>query len=172
MTDRIASMFGALRALSGGRLRPRPKKIKVERVKRPYVARATSSDRAVRLGAGLCSRCGKPRDSEIYSSKRQYPYCKSCKAAYTREWRKGRPLTPTQRIKDKVRSTAGVALRRGKITRKPCQKCGSEKSQMHHHDYSKPLEVEWLCRPCHLWEHYGPESFRSHTSSIQTSGGN
>lgn len=24
---------------------------------------------------------------------------------------------------------------------------------MHHPDYSKPLEVVWMCRPCHLAEH-------------------
>ena len=27
------------------------------------------------------------------------------------------------------------------------------RSEAHHRDYSKPLEVEWLCRPCHDDEH-------------------
>lgn len=30
-----------------------------------------------------------------------------------------------------------------------CRECGSQDSQKHHADYSKPLEVEWLCRDCH-----------------------
>src|SRR4051812_39153823 len=42
-----------------------------------------------------------------------------------------------------------IALRKGVLTRQPCEVCGSEKSQAHHEDYSKPLEVRWLCRPHH-----------------------
>ncbi len=31
-----------------------------------------------------------------------------------------------------------------------CEQCGSERRlHAHHHDYSKPLEVTWLCVPCH-----------------------
>ena len=64
-------------------------------------------------------------------------------------------MTPAQRRKDNARSYANVYLRRGLIERKPCERCGSENSQMHHEDYSKPLAVEWLCRKCHLAEHAG-----------------
>lgn len=43
-----------------------------------------------------------------------------------------------------------------------CSQCGSEPSpkrngvsriQAHHADYSKPLDVMWLCEPCHHKEH-------------------
>lgn len=44
------------------------------------------------------------------------------------------------------------AVRKG-ILVKPdtCEKCGlSCIPEAHHHDYSKRLEIIWLCRPCHL----------------------
>ncbi|SRR6266478_352219 len=47
------------------------------------------------------------------------------------------------------------ALRRGKIRRpKNCSYCGEKcKPNGHHPDYRKPLEVVWLCTPCHNKEH-------------------
>lgn len=37
------------------------------------------------------------------------------------------------------------ALRDGRLTRQPCEICGNPKSQAHHDDYRKVLEVRWLC---------------------------
>lgn len=62
-------------------------------------------------------------------------------------------LTLEQKVKGNARSYAKVYLRRGKIERKPCEVCGAFDSQMHHEDYSKPLEIVWLCRRHHLVEH-------------------
>lgn len=70
-----------------------------------------------------------------------------------RAWRAGRQLTPEQRRKDNARSYANVYLRRGKLQRAACVDCGSPESQMHHEDYDRPLDVIWLCRPCHLARH-------------------
>lgn len=40
--------------------------------------------------------------------------------------------------------------RRGKLTRQPCEVCGAESNiEAHHSDYSKPLDVNWLCREHH-----------------------
>jgi hypothetical protein len=54
--------------------------------------------------------------------------------------------------KFKARSIVGAAIRLGKITREPCSICG-EKAEAHHEDYSKPLEVIWLCRKHHFELH-------------------
>lgn len=45
------------------------------------------------------------------------------------------------------------AVRDGRLTRQPCEICGTEKSHGHHHDYSKPFDVKWLCRTHHVAEH-------------------
>jgi ribosomal protein S27AE len=39
------------------------------------------------------------------------------------------------------------------LKREPCSKCGEKIAEKHHHDYSKPLDVTWLCRKCHMQEH-------------------
>lgn len=39
-----------------------------------------------------------------------------------------------------------------------CQDCGRDQSvQAHHEDYHKPLDVLWLCQPCHLRRHHTGE---------------
>ena len=62
-------------------------------------------------------------------------------------------LTEEARKKANVRAYLKTYIKRGKVIRKPCEACGEEKSEGHHEDYSKPLEVKWLCRKCHLNHH-------------------
>ena len=45
------------------------------------------------------------------------------------------------------------AIRNGDLVRVPCIRCGEKKSVAHHEDYDKPLEVMWLCQPCHKQRH-------------------
>ena len=47
----------------------------------------------------------------------------------------------------------GNAVRDGRVQRQPCERCGSFRSQGHHEDYSKPLEVMWLCAAHHGERH-------------------
>jgi hypothetical protein len=46
-------------------------------------------------------------------------------------------------------------LRLGKVIKPDvCVKCNEvKKLEAHHDDYSKPLEVLWMCRPCHSDHH-------------------
>lgn len=45
------------------------------------------------------------------------------------------------------------AIRSGKLTKGPCEECGRANAVAHHDDYSKPLEVRWLCQSCHQLLH-------------------
>lgn len=46
-----------------------------------------------------------------------------------------------------------TAIRNGVLIRMNCEICNAEKSEAHHDDYSKQLEVRWLCRKHHLEAH-------------------
>lgn len=49
-----------------------------------------------------------------------------------------------------ARKKVAYALKTGKLTKTACVNCGAtEDIQAHHHDYSKPLDIIWLCRNCH-----------------------
>lgn len=64
-----------------------------------------------------------------------------------RKWEKKNP--DIKSAHQKVRR----AVKSGKLTREPCEVCGSEIVHAHHDDYSKPLEVRWLCPHHHSVEH-------------------
>ncbi len=50
-------------------------------------------------------------------------------------------------------SQVARAVRSGKLIRQPCCRCGEQKTVAHHEDYDKPLDVMWLCQPCHKQRH-------------------
>ena len=50
-------------------------------------------------------------------------------------------------------SQVARAIRSGALVRQPCSRCNESKSVAHHEDYDKPLEVVWLCQPCHKQRH-------------------
>lgn len=69
--------------------------------------------------------------------------CKDCRTQ--------RSVNPVAAFKNRCYKRYRRALERGKITRAThCEQCGrSDKVQGHHRDYSKPLDVDWLCTGCH-----------------------
>jgi len=54
--------------------------------------------------------------------------------------------------KRKVHVIANAAVKNGTLIKLSCW-CGNPKTEAHHPDYSKPLEVQWLCRKHHKREH-------------------
>lgn len=66
-------------------------------------------------------------------------------------------VTRAWRAADKRRAVAhssvSRAIKAGILYKSPCVKCGNEKSLAHHEDYDKPLDVMWLCQPCHKQRH-------------------
>lgn len=97
-----------------------------------------------------CSGCG----GDLGDRHRKQRYCRICHAKHMRENRpKHSQLSPEAKKKANARSYAKEYLKRGKIIKTACIKCGDENSQMHHPDYDKPIEVIWLCRKHHLELH-------------------
>lgn len=60
-----------------------------------------------------------------------------------------------ERYPDRVKARRKVhyAIKNGKLKRGCCEECGESKTFAHHEDYSKPLEVNWLCIKHHREKH-------------------
>ena len=65
---------------------------------------------------------------------------------------------PTLRddAKAAARDAVHYALKVGVIARAPCEVCGERRTEAHHDDYERPLDVRWLC-PQHHREHHQRE---------------
>ena len=133
--------------------------------KRRQNARGNALTRA-RAAEGFCSRCGREpatnglRTCERCRAKRRSGYWTDLERS--REVNRRKDRLRQQRYpeklkaiwrseKGKARERLRYAVRSGAI-QKPerCQRCGEAANlQGHHADYSKPLEVEWLCSRCH-----------------------
>lgn len=89
--------------------------------------------------------------------------CASCEAGRLRDLRANNPGWSTNKNKawqvanpEKRRAHKKVecALLSGKLVRQPCERCGTTVPvHAHHDDYSKPLEVMWLCQTHHKERH-------------------
>jgi hypothetical protein len=69
--------------------------------------------------------------------------------------RSGRVLTTEEKAKQAARRALRYAIRKGLVIRPTvCSQCPrTRRIQAHHHDYSKPFDVAWLCSRCHGRRH-------------------
>ena len=124
----------------------------------------------------ICSKCGKEKIRYEYAYKVQWT-CLPCERARSKHRSATLRATgvkiPTGKrypVKQKARDAVATARKSGKITRLPCSVCGSEKSEAHHEDYSKPLEVVWLCRTHHAARHIEINDAKRASASAQIVG--
>ena len=115
----------------------------------------------VQITTKICKDCGlnKIADS-FYDHPRRHDgkdsVCKKCRIEKVKyKWKRKNRIAQIcyrQKYPDRYETSKIVASARrlGKMIPQPCAKCNSTKNiDGHHLDYSKPLEVIWLCRQCH-----------------------
>lgn len=112
-----------------------------------------------------CSKCSESKPlTEFHKEARKpdghSPWCKPCKNAHATAGFKARLQDPNSLAskRKQLYAAVGRAIARSDLIRPDIcpackQKTDSREMHAHHHDYSKPLEVEWMCRACHTKDH-------------------
>jgi hypothetical protein len=62
---------------------------------------------------------------------------------------------PLCRIVKPEDAKVAKAVAAGTLIPQPCVHCGARRAHAHHEDYSRPLDVIWLCARCHAAHHRG-----------------
>jgi hypothetical protein len=107
---------------------------------------------------GKCKGCAKQDVRENYSAtreqKREYDRTR-CRTPERKEsLRRSRTSSRTRRPdKYAAQLMAKAAVESGFLRRLPCAVCGDERTDGHHENYSKPLDLVWLCRTHHMRRH-------------------
>ena len=57
------------------------------------------------------------------------------------------------RLQAVAHTMASNAIKSGQLIRQPCEVCGNTRAHAHHDDYTKPLDVRWLCPKHHCRLH-------------------
>jgi len=83
-------------------------------------------------------------------ARKEYASTENGRAALSRASRMYAQRNPLKRA---ATSAVSNAIRDGRIVRQPCEQCGAARAQAHHDDYSKPLDVRWLCTKHHAEWH-------------------
>lgn len=101
----------------------------------------------------VCKECHKsnvrtrartnPKVQEYDRTRAKLPHRIEQARSITKRWRAKNPVAY------QAHTAVSNAVRDGRLTKLPCEFCGSEKVHAHHKDYTKPLDVIWLCAKCH-----------------------
>ena len=97
--------------------------------------------------------------------RRAYQKTEAGKAAHTAANKAYR-----QRNKKRLAAHNAVAkavLRKG-LAPLPCLECGELKTEAHHADYDRPLDVIWLCQPHHKETHAQARAYAKEEKNGQT----
>lgn len=116
-------------------------------------------------GDKKCLRCGEVKPLERFDRRSRakdgrHPWCKVCVKEYRRAWDAANPekrRAYTRRAKalyperTRARNVVRLEIEAGRLVRPDvCDRCRTPgRIEAHHHDYGKPLEIEWLCSRCH-----------------------
>jgi hypothetical protein len=122
--------------------------------------------------AKICSECyeTKPSTDFYKSAINKDGLCGQCKICHTKKVNQSRQnkkllsfkqVAPHKKfwlqenkLKAKAHGEVGYAIQTGKLVRQPCERCGTtEHVVAHHENYSKPLDVVWLCKHHHKERH-------------------
>jgi len=116
---------------------------------KPCTCRDVRANRLVRIDQYREYEKGRAMIPHRVAMREAYQQTPAGKDAVARARRKFKERNPVKRA---AQVAVGNALRNGRLTRKPCEKCGA-RAQAHHDDYSKPLDVRWLCTKHHAEWH-------------------
>lgn len=136
------------------------------------------------MGEKVCRGCGiscplSDYYQHGYMADGRLNYCKECVKSRMRKQRRddprvlererarGRQFDESKMVKyrtpavRRAHSAVARAVRAGRLSRPSvCTECGSEgRVEAAHEDYSRPLDIRWLCRRCHCrWDHLAPKT--------------
>lgn len=126
-----------------------PSQVRKQHVRCPSCIREYNIEyRARRVAQGLSAHAQTP-ERRAESIKKYYKTHRAEIAAKFRE----RWYDPANSMKNAAQRKARDAIYSGNLARQPCEVCGAAKVHAHHDDYSKPLDVRWLCFKHHMQHH-------------------
>ncbi len=123
-------------------------KCKLDRLKAAYdKKKAEQGLEPRRKGRNPICKCGRVKEN-VNSG-----LCNFCEAHKKRVYHEKNKDSLIYKLKTAARTTLNRYIRLGYLKKELCELCGSEIVEAHHDDYTKPLDVRWLCKLHHAEHH-------------------